>query len=417
MKAFTRLTLILAALCSALIPLVSAQAAPKEAEYKRIDTNYYWKGDVLKAEPSAIILPLSEFKKEGDSYKFTPKKKAPKEIYVSVVNDWIEPITPPDMPNGLGINLDEMQIREIQGEVKVALPSAPATYIDATDKMVIPNGSVIKTGADGTVAVLFGGINSTRLIPNSEAAVQQTVEPALRSTEVDLTRGAAFSKVGKVIGLKQDYKVHTPLAVAAARGTDFVSVAMPSRTDVWIAEGTVQLDQTDGKVVGSVSSESTGGLKIIRYPLMPDAHAAMMASAQTMTAAMDIIPKINVKMNALHERMEKGEKLTANELAYINRVKKVPCLIKLSLVEPPPPEAPKPAVPVEDAPAPAAATPAAVPAARATPDMTPRTDESGSSLKPKKKKKNAQPPDFVTTPLKPEAPATPATNAPPETVP
>lgn len=356
--------LILTVLCAVSLSGAAWAKAPaketaKEIEYKRADANFYWKGDVLKVDPTAAIFAPGSYTQKGESYFITPKKKAPKEIYVQVINDWIEPITPPDMPASLGVADDAMQIREPQGDVQVALPSSPATFIPATPGMSIPNGTVVKTGANGTAAVLMGGVNSIRLVPNSQAAVQQTVTPELRSTEVDLTAGAVFSKVGQRIGEKQDYQVHTPFGVAAARGTDFVSIAMPARTDVWIAQGTVQLDAPDGKMVGMVKSEGTGALKIVRFPVMTDPHQAMMASAETMTSAMNFIPMANVKIKALYDKQGQGVKLTPKEVDYLGKIKKVPCLIKLVLVEPAA-TAPAPIPPPAPAPAPAAAAPVAL---------------------------------------------------------
>ncbi len=89
-----------------------------------------------------------------------------------------------------------MQIRELQGDVQVALPDNPTNFTPATESLPIPNGTVVKTGPDGTAAVLFGGIDSARLTPGTEALVQQTVTPELRSTRIDLRAGAVFSKVG-----------------------------------------------------------------------------------------------------------------------------------------------------------------------------------------------------------------------------
>lgn len=385
---------------------LTTPASAKKEEYKRADANFYWKGDVLKVDPAAVILKAEDYTRKDDSYFVTSSKGPRKEVYIQVVNDWIEPITPPSMPATLGVAPDAMQIREPQGDVQVALPTAPANFVKATEGMTIPNGSVVKTGADGTAAVLFGGINSARLIPNSQAAVQQTVTPQLRSTEIDLTKGAVFSKVGLRPGEKQDYRVHTPFGVAAAKGTDFVSIAMPARTDVWIAQGVVQFDQPGGATIGTVKSEGTGALKIIRFPLMSDPHQAMMASAETMTSAMNFIPMVNLKTKALREQAAKGVKLTDKENEYLNRIKRVPCLIKLSLVEPPAPAptpiptpkltptpkpiptpTPKPALKPTPVPAPAVipgmaptlrtqpvASPSSTNAAPVNPVMVPRTE-------------------------------------------
>lgn len=331
------LTLLLAA-------SLAGAAWAKDAEYKRSDANFYWKGDVLKVNPNAVILTQGTYKEENGSYFTAAKKNEPKEVYVQVINDWVEPITPPDMPASLGVAPDAMQIREVLGDVQVALPASPTVFAPASNNMDIPNGAVLKTGANGSAAVLMGGVNSIRLVPNSQTSVQQAVTADSRATVVNLTAGAVFSKVGKRIGEKQDYQVKTPNGVAAARGTDFVTVALPVRTDVWIAQGTVQLDQPDGKLVGSVSSEGTGGLKIIRFPLMPNATEAMTASSQTMTMAMDFIPTVNLKLKALKDKLAGGGTLTANEKEYLKRIRLIPCLIKLALVVPPPaPVVPPPA--------------------------------------------------------------------------
>jgi len=317
------------------------------AEYKRSDTNFYPKADVVQAHPSAVILPEGSFTRKGDSYFFTPHKKAPKEMYVETLNDWIEPITPPDMPASLGVPPDAMQIREPRGDVQAALPSAPANFLPVTDGMTLPNGAVLKTGADGTAAVLFGGVDSARLMPNSAAAVQQTVTAQARSAEVDLTAGGVFSKVGTQVGVKGEYEVHTPFGNAGAAGGDFVTMISGSRTDVWVAQGTVELHPPDAQAMVA-TSDATGALKIIRFPLSSDPHQALLADAETLTAILNFIPMANQKIKALRDKATGGATLTANEQAYLNRIKQVPALIKLALVEPP---APEPAAPVATTPA------------------------------------------------------------------
>jgi len=351
------------------------------AEYKRADTNFYATGDIVKAHPSAVILSEGKMTSPGgsarsilvvwqrvgnssaakvspagyrkdDSYFVTSHgKKAPKEIYFETVSDWIEPITPPGGAAALSIAPDAMQVREPQGDVQVALPSAPANFSPVTDGMTLPNGAVVKTGANGTAAVLFGGVDSARLMPDSAAAVQQTVTAQSRSAEVDLTTGGVFSKVGTQVGVKGDYEVHTPFGNAVAHGTDFVTIttsAQVLRTDVWVAQGTVELVQPNGQKAGVVTADGAGALKIIRFPAMTDPHQAMQADVETLTAILNFIPMANQKIKVLRNKKTMGVSPTADEQAYLNRIKQVPCLIKLALVEPP---APAPAPPPVAAPA------------------------------------------------------------------
>jgi ferric-dicitrate binding protein FerR (iron transport regulator)/biopolymer transport protein ExbD len=374
-----------------------AKTEVKPSEYKQVDTNFYLRSDVETADPHVLILAKEDFTAKGDSYFITLRKKAPAEAYLEMVNDWIEPVTPPDMPASLGVPPDAMQIREPQGDVQVALPSAPAAFSPVKDGMTIPNGAVVKTGDNGTAAVVFGGVDSARLAPHAQAAVQETVTGDSRSVEVDLTSGAVFSKVGQRIGEKEEYKVQTPNGTATAWGTDFVTVALSARTDVWIAQGTVQLDGPDGKRVGLVKSTGTGSLKILRYPASTDMHQAVADDTETMTIVMNFIPLADQKIKALRAQVAGGAKITATEKDYLSRIKKVPVLIKLALVAPPAPPPPPPPAPAPPPPmlaktppkpvAPAPPPPVPHPVAAATPVAPSTAPPSQSSPLP-----SAEPP-------------------------
>ena len=311
-------------------------ATGKSVQYKRADDKFYARGDVLNANPGALILPPTAFAQNGDTYTYTPTKKAPKILYAEVPNDWIEPITPPDMPASLNIAPDAMQIREPHGDVEVAQPNAPTTFSPAVDGQPLPNGAVVKTGADSTAAILFGGVDSARLMPNSEAAVQQAVASTSRAAEVDLTVGGVFSKVGTQIGVQSDYQVHTPYGTALASGGDFVTYTTTGRVDIWVAQGTVDLLQPDGKKFGSASSSGTGPLKLIRYPAIGNPDRSLQIDSESLTTILNFIPMANQKLAALHQKAAAGVPLTANEQTYMARIKQVPALVKLQMVAQPP---------------------------------------------------------------------------------
>ena len=357
------------------------KAVAAEAEYKPADQNYYLRAAVLKADPAAVIFRAGDYRQENDSYLVKTHGKAPREVYVEVVKDWLEPVTPPSMPDSLGLEPDVMQIREPQGDVQVAPPNNPTGFVPATEGMPIANGSVIKTGANGTAAVLFGGIDSARLTPNSEALVQQTVMPELRSTRIDLKSGVVFSKVGFRPGAKQDFQVHTPFGIAFAKGTDFVCATLPDRTDVWVAQGTVVLQQPNGQAAGVVKSTGTGTLKVMRFPPIKDAQLALVATTQTLTLALDFIPTVNLKLKTLHDQTAQGVAMTKEEIKYLSYMKHVPVLLRLALVEPP--TTPTPSVaPTVPPPAPAPMLKPSTPALLSPPVFPPpmpiKTDTSAA---------------------------------------
>jgi hypothetical protein len=307
-----------------------AEPSADTTEYKQADTSFYLKSDVLRADPDAVILTPDAVTDIGGSY-LVPAHRHARFVYLQQMRDWIEPITPPSMPASLNIPSNAMQVREPQGDVQVALPSAPANFHSIDEGMTLPNGSVLKTGDNGSVAVLFGGVDSVRLAPDSQAAVQMAVAPGRRDAEVDIHSGIVFSKVGQRIGEKESYEVHTPFGTASAHGTDFVTVVLSQRVDVWVAGGTVELvSAADQRQTASVAD--SGAFKVMRSPAAPDEATSLAESAESLTTILNFIPMANQKLKVLSERTRSGAKLTSTEQAYIGRIRKIPALIKLSAI-------------------------------------------------------------------------------------
>jgi hypothetical protein len=129
---------------------------------------------------------------------------------------WAEPVTPRHgTPPSVGLN--EMKLVDVHGPVTVQ--TSDGNTMPATNGMILPSGAKVSTAADASAAVFMGGVNSARFLPNSSASVAQNFNGSVRKTSISLTKGTVFCRVGKRSGERQDYEVHTPEGVAAARGT------------------------------------------------------------------------------------------------------------------------------------------------------------------------------------------------------
>ena len=396
----TRLPLVLLAL--SILPVCGEPET--QSEYRQADTNFYLRGDLYKADPGALILSNDAATNIGGSYLINTRPHPPQFLYLQQTQEWLEPITPPNMPASLNCPSDAMQVREPQGDVQVALPAAPASFHAVRSGMTIPDGAVVRTGDNSSVAVLFGGVDSVRLAPNTQAAVQMKVTAGVRDAEVDIRSGMVFSKVGQRVGEREAYAVHTPFGIASAHGTDYVTIILSRRVDVWVAQGTVELASPDGAKQTTVSTGNEP-LQVMRYPLAPNDAAANMDSAESLTALLNFIPMANQKLKALAERTRGGDHLTDKEKEYIGRIRKVVSLIKLETINGAAPEiaAPTPA-PIK--PVVAVKPPKPVPIAAAAPKETvylkakpvaaaasPAADKAkkvADTAKPKKAKKMAQ---------------------------
>jgi hypothetical protein len=335
---FSILTLILSV-------SLALSAAEPAALYTAVSGEPVWlEADVLQLHPDAVIVRTGNYEETAAGFSVPADQSSAKtEIWIERKGDWIEPITPPDKSGLPSVASNEMKVLELRGTAQVFLPGTDAPVV-AAEGMLLPEGARLRTEAGGSAAVFLGGVNSVRLAPETDARLSQKIGGGRRQTLIDLRSGAVFSKVGRRPGEIQQFGVRTPLGIAAARGTDFVTVQLPNRMDVWIAEGRVQLDDLQGNKIGEVASDGSTQLQIIRMPAEKDPVATAQANSLTMGAAISLIPTINAKVNALRARAATGEMLTTEETAYLARIRQITWLIKARKAEAAPmPVAPSPA--------------------------------------------------------------------------
>lgn len=130
-------------------------------------------------------------------------------------------------------------LTEAHGEVQVsAAPDAP--WEAGEPGMTLASAARLKTGADGGADVLFEDGTALHLDKNASMTLESARDTgASKEFSIRLWAGKLVSQV-----LKRDrpvnYRVRTPVAVAAVRGTEFVADASEGATDVAVFEGTVE---------------------------------------------------------------------------------------------------------------------------------------------------------------------------------
>ncbi|MDX6765575.1 MAG: FecR family protein [Candidatus Methylacidiphilales bacterium] len=281
--------------------------------------------DVRVVSPGAVIVRPGDFVRVGDRYlvrKDAARDKA--ELFLEVVAEWIEPVRAPQNPG-------EIRVALVAGTVEAAPPTDPAKFSPVTVGTVLPAGSTLRCGPDSQAGVTIGERSAARFIAGSVGtlSLEAPAGTGVEKVRINLKSGAVFNKI-RSFNKNVDYQVQTPQAIAAARGTDFVAVALPTVTDVWIAEGTVELMDTTGKSVGTVSAEEAGALKIIRYPQTPEPVANAEANSLTMSVAMSLIPQLNQNTSALRAR----ENLNAEDFGYLQGVHRVTYLVRATKPQP-----------------------------------------------------------------------------------
>jgi len=228
------------------------------------------------------------------------------------VRFWAEPITPPGgrLPS---ITSNQMKLVEVRGPVTVKLPSGRTTR--AKNGMIIPSGSSVRTTSGSSAAVFIGGTNSARLTEDSSAKFSHSASQNTQRTTVDLTRGCVFSKVGKKAGVRQDYKVRTPVGIAAAKGTDYATLYRSDNMHVFVVAGRVFLFDLNGNLLGSASTTNAGQISFISTENL-DADGQQ----ELIDEIVDLAGDNNTKVNAILSKMARGIPLTSDEQNYLSNV-------------------------------------------------------------------------------------------------
>jgi hypothetical protein len=151
---------------------------------------------------------------------------------------WAEPITPPSgVAPSVGSN--EMKLIELKGPVSVTFPGSGSR--DGQEGMIVPSGSTIATSGGSSVAVFMGGVNSVRLMPDTEVQITQQVDGSIRKTVIALHQGTVFSRVGHHDGETQNYMVQSSQGTATAKGTEFADSLANGHHYVFVVKGIVAM--------------------------------------------------------------------------------------------------------------------------------------------------------------------------------
>jgi hypothetical protein len=265
-------------------PRVNSQMAPRE----------------LPSEPSQA------------SYEPAPAATAPSETAMAAPGSpgapehlfWSEPVTG---PNGVAprVGLNQMKLVELQGTATVHTPGGG--FEDASNGLVIPSGSVVTTGSDSSVAVFMGGINSVRLLPDSEVAITHHLEGSVRYTVIDLHRGTAFSRIGKREGETQHYEVRSAEGSALAKGTEIANCNLNGHFYTFVVKGTVGLFVAN-QFLQDLSGHGGGDVGMVSIPPAGD-------DAQILRGILLALQPFNLKTNEIVLHIQEGA-ATRQELAF-----------------------------------------------------------------------------------------------------
>lgn len=155
---------------------------------------------------------------------------------------------------------------DLKGAVEIK--PAAGSWAPALKGRPLSEGDAVRTGKGAWCELLFRDGSFIKLDGESETAAEELkAGPLERFFSFSFLRGKALWLAGKVSpGRKSGFRVRTPSAVCAVRGTDFsVSVSTAGETTVGLFEGRLAISGAGGETelaAGGEASAGSGGLAV-----------------------------------------------------------------------------------------------------------------------------------------------------------
>ncbi len=158
---------------------------------------------------------------------------------------------------------DSAKVKYMIGEVRVKQVSIQKGWTALTMQTPLQEKDIIRTGTEAYVEIELPDGSVTKMFGSSILELRNFPDPADNSFNLFTGLGKFYFKVKKL--LKRQFKVSSPVAVAAIRGTEFLVLNKGDKTDLLVQDGTVDfsdlyMKQTVQVHAGFKSALSAGSL-------------------------------------------------------------------------------------------------------------------------------------------------------------
>jgi tetratricopeptide (TPR) repeat protein len=210
-------------------------------------------------------------------------------------------------PSGVGV---VARLSPAAGEIVAAKGGEEVLFVaesgwrPALVTQAVLAGDTLRTGAIGTLALLFADRTQMRVGRNSTLVVKAAA--AAGPTELSLTEGSVWARAqrggGAVI-------IETPAATTAIRGTDWSVSVDGARTTLTVLEGVVEMSNPQGTLTvsaGEAAVATIGGAPTRVYGVNPT-DRQQMHFYRTLRGVFDMLPASPLgrrEMRAVRARLE-----------------------------------------------------------------------------------------------------------------
>lgn len=162
----------------------------------------------------------------------------------------------------------EGKVNFIIGQVQVMLPGQ-STWAKAMMGQSLATRSRVKTEKESRCEILLADGSVIKVLENSEVEMKKIGKEGDEETSIFSPFGELFFKVKKMFS--HNFKLETPVAVMAVRGTEFYVINSPRGNGLWVKDGVVDFGSPGGGPMISVPAGQKSTLITGGTPAPPQA--------------------------------------------------------------------------------------------------------------------------------------------------
>lgn len=247
--------------------LLSTSPVQAEVIYRYVDQAILVDSLLERIDPKAVIISPANYNKiKGGKFAVTldQEGKAPEVVYLKTTLNWLKN-DPPLKTEFLSTEVGQINVRSVQGTVEAKVPDSGA-WVVALPGMALPIGSIIRTGEDSKASVQLPGLQSVIAGQDATFALEQTATENKVKTQLKVDQGTLFIKSAKFKGIPHDFSIRTPLGIAAARGTEYLTSHEDRTSVICVVEGEVKVLKDNQEQVANLNVKSEGELLFQAIP-------------------------------------------------------------------------------------------------------------------------------------------------------
>ncbi|HEM49383.1 MAG TPA: hypothetical protein ENO27_04135, partial [Caldithrix sp.] len=166
------------------------------------------------------------------------------------------------------LSAQEIKVKFLMGEVRYRPSAQVMSWQGVQMNTRLQEKNIVRTGSKSLCELELPDGSITKILENSMLELRNTAKPKTRGIEIFASLGKFYFKVKRAVS--NSFTVTSPVAVAAIRGTEFLTIHQGSETKILVRIGEVELSDPDKRNSVKIRAGNKAGIQSGQMPTDPE---------------------------------------------------------------------------------------------------------------------------------------------------